>query len=77
MAKVALQHDGEVHFLGGVEQWRRDRLRDELTREQGWEVIQATALDLRRPGQLIDRVTRAYLRSATVRGPHVLPMHLR
>lgn len=77
VARVALQHDGEVHFLGGVERWRQDQLRDELTREQGWEVIQTTALDGRRPGQLIDRVARAYLRSAAVRGAQVLPMHLR
>jgi len=76
-ARVALQHEGEVHFLAGVEQRRSDVMRDELTREQGWEVVVVSALDERRPGQVTERVTAAYLRAAAVRGEAVLPVRLR
>lgn len=76
-ARVVLQHEGEVHFLKGVRQRRQDVDRDELTRAQDWEVVVTTALDDARPAQLIAKVTAAYRRAARVRGPAVLPPHLR
>ena len=76
-ARVAVQHEGAVHFEAGVERWRHDLQRDELARQQDWQVVVATALDDRRPHLLVSKVTDAYRRSAVLHGPAVLPMHLR
>lgn len=88
-AKVALQHDGAVHFAddltAGTGQARRDAVRrrrqdvqrDELTRQVDWQVVVGTALDDRRPHLLVDKMTDAYRRSTRLWGEHVLPPHLR
>ncbi len=76
-AKVAVQHDGEVHADGGRRQRHHDVLRDELTRQCGWQVVVTTAVDDRRPRQVVERVTHAYLRAAREHGPQVLPAFLR
>lgn len=77
IAKVALQHEGLVHFEKGERQRRKDLDRDEVVRQQDWQVVTSTALDDARPERLIAKVTSAYLRAATLWGPHVLPPHLR
>lgn len=81
VARVAVQHDGKGHFSGdegrAAKQRRHDAERDDLSRDQGWEVVVSTARDDAEPERLIERVTRAYLRAARVRGPEVLPPHLR
>lgn len=74
-ARVALQHDGAVHFRQGRAQ--ADVQRDESTRQQDWEVVVATARDDRQPHLLVEKVTGAYRRAARWRGPEVLPPHLR
>lgn len=76
-ARVAVQHDGEVHRIKGKKQWEQDVERDELTRQQLWEVVVATARDDRLPHLLVDKVTGAYHRAARLHGPAVLPPHLR
>lgn len=76
LAKVAVQHEGLAHFERGAKQRRQDVDRDELTREQGWEVVISTAIDDARPGQLVRKVTAAYLRQAQRMGPRILPPHL-
>jgi hypothetical protein len=76
-AKVALQHEGAVHFEKGVRQRRSDVDRDEVVRQDNWQVVTSTALDDARPDRLISKVTAAYLRSAALHGRHVLPAHLR
>jgi hypothetical protein len=77
LAKVAVQHEGAVHFEKGERQRIHDVDRDDLTREMGWEVVVSTALDDADPARLIRKVTAAYLRSAQRCGPQVLPEHLR
>jgi hypothetical protein len=77
VAKVAMQHEGEVHFLKGVQQRRHDIDRDELARAEDWEVFSTTAIDDRRPERLIAKATAAYRRAAARRGPDVLPPHMR
>lgn len=77
VAKVALQHEGAVHFAKGERQRRRDLDRDEVVRQEDWQVVTSTALDDARPERLIAKVTSAYLRSAKVWGRQVLPPHLR
>lgn len=76
-ARVAVQHEGAVHFAGGVERWRRDLQRDELTRQAGWQVVLSTALDDRRPHLLVQKVAAAYHRASQLHGRSVLPLHLR
>lgn len=63
-AKVAIQHDGAIHFQKGAAQRRHDVDRDELCREQGWQVVISTAIDDARPARLVRRVAAAYERSA-------------
>lgn len=77
VAMVALQHEGLIHFQKGERQRRKDVDRDELTRQQGWQVVVSTAIDDARPQQLVAKVTAAYQRSALLLGRHVLPPHLR
>jgi hypothetical protein len=77
LARVAVQHEGAVHFEEGVEQWRHDLQRDELARQADWQVVVATALDDRRPDLLVAKLVGAYRRAARLWGPRVLPMHLR
>jgi hypothetical protein len=77
LARVALQHEGEVHFLKGVKQRRKDIDRDEVVREQDWQVVSSTALDDAQPERLIRKITAAYQRSARLWGSHVLPPHMR
>lgn len=77
VARVAWQHEGEVHFLQGVDRRRKDIDRDEVVREQGWQVVSSTAVDDREPERLIRKVTAAYLRAAQLWGRQVLPPHLR
>jgi hypothetical protein len=76
-AKVALQHEGAVHFEKGVKQRRSDVDRDEVVRQENWQVVTSTALDDARPERLLRKVTAAYLRSAVLHGSHLLPAHLR
>lgn len=76
-ARVAVQHDGLVHVVGSPRARRQDLQRDELTRQEDWQVVVATALDDQRPHLLLDKVTDAYRRSARLWGSHVLPPHLR
>ncbi|MDP9183241.1 MAG: hypothetical protein M3P04_10755 [Actinomycetota bacterium] len=77
VARVAVQHEGAVHFEKGERQRVHDVDRDELTRERGWEVVVSTALDDADPARLVRKVTAAYFRSAERLGQHVLPQHLR
>lgn len=76
-ARVALQHEGLIHFQKGEHQRRRDVDRDEVMRQQDWEVVISTGIDDARPERLIGKVTAAYLRAARLRGRAVLPPHLR
>jgi hypothetical protein len=76
-ARVAVQHDGWVHLVGDLKGRRKDLQRDELTRQQDWQVVVATALDERRPHLLVDKVANAYRRAALLWGRQVLPSHLR
>lgn len=76
-ARVAVQHDGVVHLLGDPQQRRQDLQRDELTRQADWQVVVSTALDDRRPHLLVAKVADAYRRASLLRGPNVLPPHLR
>jgi hypothetical protein len=76
-ARVAVQHEGEVHFSKGQRQRMHDVARDELSREQGWEVVVSTAVDDADPSRLIRRVAAAYRRAAARLGSHVLPRRLR
>lgn len=77
LAKVAVQHDGVVHFTGDAARRRLDVQRDELTRQVDWQVVVATSVEDRRPHLLVEKVTDAYRRAARLWGPHVLPAHLR
>jgi hypothetical protein len=77
VAKVSVQYEGAVHFEKGTERRRKDVDRDEVVRQQDWEVVVATAADDRRPDRLIEKVKRAYLRQARLFGAQVLPFHLR
>jgi hypothetical protein len=77
VAKVAMQHEGEIHFLKGAKQRRQDIDRDELARAEDWEVFSTTATDDAKPERLIAKATAAYRRAAVRLGPHVLPPHLR
>ncbi len=76
-ARVAVQHDGDVHFRGSARQRRQDLDRDELLRLEGWQVVVSTARDDGDRDLLIRKVTAAYLRAAQLHGAHVLPPHLR
>ena len=77
IAKVSVQHEGAVHFEKGAQQRRKDVDRDEVVRQEDWEVVISTAVDDARPHRLLEKVTRAYLRQARLLGPGVLPRHLR
>ena len=77
LAKVALQHEGAIHFEKGERQRRKDIDRDEVVREEDWQVVSSTALDDAEPDRLIRKVTSAYQRAAKLWGPGVLPLHLR
>ena len=77
VARVALQHEGAIHFAKGERQRRKDVDRDEISRRSDWEVVVTTALDDAQPARMIDRVTAAYLRQARLLGRRVLPRHLR
>lgn len=76
-AKVAVQHDGLVHLVGDPARRRKDLQRDEVTRQQDWQVVVATALDDRRPELLVGKIADAYRRAARLWGPQVLPPCLR
>jgi hypothetical protein len=76
-ARVAVQHDGDVHRRADARRWQNDVDRDELTRTQDWQVVVSTAKDDRRPFLLIAKVAEAYRRAAVLHGPQVLPPHLR
>jgi very-short-patch-repair endonuclease len=67
VAKVAVQHDGAVHFEGGLEQRRADLHRDELSRQHGWQVVVSTAIDDRQPHLLLAKVAAAYERATRLR----------
>lgn len=75
-ARVAVQHDGWVHFADGSRR-QHDVDRDELTRRLDWEVVISTAKDDRRPQLLVSKVAAAYHRAACRWGRQVLPPHLR
>ena len=77
IARVAVQHDGLVHVVGTPGRRRKDIQRDEVGRQADWEVVVSTALDDAKPDLLIAKVTAAYLRASRLRGPDVLPAHLR
>ncbi len=77
VARVALQHEGLVHFAKGEQQRRKDLDRDEVVRAEDWQVVSSTALDDAQPERLVAKVTAAYLRAAKLWGRQVLPPHLR
>lgn len=77
VAKVALQHEGAIHFKKGEKQRRKDLDRDEVVRQEDWQVVSSVAQDDADPERLIRKVTAAYLRAAKLWGPQVLPPHLR
>jgi Ribonuclease G/E len=77
VARVAVQHDGDVHRRAGARQWQHDVDRDEFTRAHGWQLVVATAEDDRRPYLLVEKTAAAYRRAAALRGRQVLPPHLR
>jgi hypothetical protein len=64
-AKVAVQYDGLVHLGDDPEQRRSDIDRDELLRQHGWQVVVLTAVDLRNPHRMIEKVRAAYARSSS------------
>ena len=76
-AKIALQHEGAVHFQKGERQRRKDLDRDEVARQHDWEVVVTTSRDDAQPVRMLERVTAAYLRQARLLGVGVLPPHLR
>ena len=76
-ARVAWQHEGEVHFLKGEKRRRKDIDRDEIVREHGWQVVSSTAIDDADPARLIRKMTSAYVRASVLWGREVLPAHLR
>jgi hypothetical protein len=65
-AKVAVQYDGLVHLGDDPEQRRSDIDRDELLRQHGWQVVVLTAVDLRNPHRMVEKVAAAYARSSSV-----------
>ncbi|MND00575.1 hypothetical protein D3C83_192410 [compost metagenome] len=71
-----MQHDGDVHRLKGRRRWEQDVQRDELSRQQDWQVVVATARDDRHPRLLVAKVEAAYRRGARLHGAGVLPAHL-
>ena len=77
VAKVALQHEGAIHFQKGEKQRRKDLTRDEVVRQEHWQLVSSTALDDANPDRLLEKVTAAYLRAGRLWGTHVLPPHLR
>ena len=76
VAKVALQHEGLIHFAKGEAQRQADAHRDALSRLNGWKVVTSTSRDDKDQELLIEKVTHAYLEAALLRGPQVLPPHL-
>lgn len=68
VAKVAIQYDGLIHLGDHPEQRRADIDRDELLRQHGWQVVVLTAVDLRHPQRMIDKVTAAYSRARRLQG---------
>ncbi|MFN2539093.1 MAG: hypothetical protein ABR549_13230 [Mycobacteriales bacterium] len=77
VAMVGVQHEGKVHFEKGERQRMKDVGRDEVMREEDWQIVISTAADDRRPDKLIAKVTAAYRRQARLLGPQVLPEVLR
>jgi hypothetical protein len=59
---VIIQYDGGEHFRG-LQRRRHDAARDELSRDLGFEVVVATALDRGQPGRFVDRVVSARARA--------------
>lgn len=57
--KIAIEHEGEYHFMHGVEQARKDLLRYEAMQDAGWIVLRTTALDLREPRFFLSRLAAA------------------
>jgi hypothetical protein len=76
VAKVALQHEGIIHFEKGIEQRIKDIGRDDLSRAEDWQIVNSTKIEDRYPDRLIAKTAAAYLRQAQLLGPHVLPEHL-
>jgi hypothetical protein len=77
VARVAVQHEGAIHFEKGARQRMSDVARDEVVRQEDWQVVASTAKDDARPELLVAKVTSAYRRAAKLWGRHVLPLHLR
>jgi hypothetical protein len=65
-AQVAVQYDGLVHLGDDPEQRRSDIDRDELLRQHGWQVVVLTAVDLRNPQRMVQKVAAAYARASSV-----------
>ena len=63
-AKIAIQYDGLIHLGDDPERRRADIDRDELLRQDGWQVVVLTAVDLRRPDGMIAKVAAAYRRAS-------------
>lgn len=61
--RVAVQYDGLVHLGDDPEQRRADIDRDELLRQERWQVVVLTAIDLRYPERMVAKVAAAYARS--------------
>lgn len=64
--KIAIEYEGEYHFSGGVEQARWDLRRYESMQDAGWVVLRVTAIDLRDPRYLFQRLAAA-IKAASAR----------
>ena len=60
-AGVAVEYDGSSH--AALARRTRDAEKDDLYRELGLEPVRITALDMRRPHHVADRLQRAYARA--------------
>lgn len=54
--RLALEYHGDYHR--DVVQWRRDITRRSILESMGWRVVEITAADLARPGELAARIRR-------------------
>ncbi len=72
-ARVALQHEGAVHFALGEKQRVHDVHRDTLTVLAGWELVVSTRRDDADPDLLIAKVAHAYRKAALLRGTQMPP----
>jgi hypothetical protein len=62
--KIDLEFHGDQHFAD-PDQARKDLLRRRDFEASGWQVIETTAADLRRPNDFLARLARAFATAAT------------